>query len=149
VRLFGTVSAFINGMTAVTLLAATAAYAAEVPGGSWKQSCSNASFNGKRLSATCARVDGSFQKSNLGYSRACAKGSSVSNMDGNLVCDQYRAYAMPNGSWTDSCREPVMKGPLLVANCKRMDGSWMQSSIDVFQCDGAPVSNRDGTLSCN
>lgn len=55
---------------------------------------------------------------------------------------------MPGGGWQDTCQNAHMNGSVLRAQCRRMDDSWMRSSIDLSQCRSGLVANVNGQLAC-
>jgi len=55
---------------------------------------------------------------------------------------------MPGGGWDITCRNAQMHGSVLRAQCRRMDDSWMRSSLDVSQCRNGLVANVNGSLAC-
>jgi len=57
---------------------------AQVPGGSYLQSCTNVRAHGDRVSATCRRSDGSWQRTAINNVYTCNGG--VANMNGQLTC---------------------------------------------------------------
>lgn len=54
---------------------------------------------------------------------------------------------LPGGSWRASCSNPVMQGPILYAECQRVDGRTVQASGDVRACGGR-FGNSNGRLTC-
>ena len=58
------------------------------------------------------------------------------------------AQNVPPGSYLQSCRNVETQGDRLVANCRRADGSWSRTALDVDRCVGG-IANMDGRLTCN
>jgi hypothetical protein len=58
------------------------------------------------------------------------------------------AQPAPQGSYLDSCRHIGMEGDRLFADCRRMDGGWQRTVLDVDRCVG-DIGNQDGRLTCN
>lgn len=58
------------------------------------------------------------------------------------------AQAVPQGSYINSCTHIGMRGDRLVADCRRMDGSWQRTVLDVDRCVG-DIGNLNGRLTCN
>jgi len=75
--------AAIAGAAMLLPLAAGPA-AAQVPGGSYLQSCRDAHMRGGRLIATCRTEEGRWNRTALDNVGRCAGG--VANSDGRLVC---------------------------------------------------------------
>jgi len=57
------------------------------------------------------------------------------------------ASAAPAGSYRQSCHHIRERGPILSAECRRVDGRWNRTSLDLRRCAG-PVSNENGNLTC-
>jgi hypothetical protein len=69
---------------AMLLPLAAAPAAAQVPGGSYLQSCRGAHMRGDRLVATCRTEEGRWNRTSMDDTGRCAGG--VANSDGRLVC---------------------------------------------------------------
>lgn len=67
------------------------------------------------------------------------------------VTASFYVYArpVPSGTWSQSCRDAKMDGEWLVARCKRSDGDWLDSSIDMQKCPSNIVGNKEGVLTCD
>jgi len=91
------------------------------------------SGGGGVLNAQCQKIDGSWIASNLNYD--------VANMNGNLT-------PLPGGSYQLTARNIHMEnkngGVYLVAECKKIDGSWAASSLKIQD-----IANIDGILKYN
>lgn len=59
-----------------------------------------------------------------------------------------QAQGVPGGSYLQSCANVHMLGDRLIAACRRGDGSWGRTALDVRGCVGG-VANTDGHLTCN
>jgi CVNH domain-containing protein len=59
-----------------------------------------------------------------------------------------QAQGVPGGSYLQSCTNVRMHGDRLVAECRRMDGSWDRSALNVGGCVGG-IANTNGQLTCN
>jgi hypothetical protein len=61
---------------------------------------------------------------------------------------EYRG-PLPTGSYTESCRDMRLDPDRreLEAECRRLDGRWRQTSLDLRRCDRGIV-NDDGHLEC-
>lgn len=127
---------------------------APLPPGSWRQSClgSQDAASG-RLTADCMDA---FRNTHLDtwldYGSLCEPGSTVSNDQGSLRCDQL-AQAVPRGSYLDTCRPfgfDAAEG-LLQAMCSDARGAEQPSSLEVYyRCaPGSPLSNRQGQMVCD
>jgi hypothetical protein len=59
------------------------------------------------------------------------------------------AQGAPPGSYLRSCTHVAAYGDRLIADCRRMDGSWGRTALrDVDRCVG-DIGNMDGQLACN
>jgi hypothetical protein len=59
-----------------------------------------------------------------------------------------QAQPAPPGSYVDSCTHIGTEGDRLFADCRRMDGSWQRTVLDVARCSG-DIGNLNGHLTCN
>jgi hypothetical protein len=59
-----------------------------------------------------------------------------------------QAQGMPGGSYLQSCTNVRMHGDRLVAECRRADGSWDRTALNVSGCAGG-IANTNGQLTCN
>src|SRR5438552_7563142 len=123
--------------------------AAAPPDGSYQQTCRNIDTdknNGKRrVTAECQDRRGNWQRSRLNYEQCINQ--RVANDDGTLVCES-DGGRLPNGSWSQSCRNGATRSGWLYADCQRTNGGWRNSSIDPRQCGKGGVSNDNGNLVC-
>lgn len=103
--------------------------------GSYTETSSDINFDqsssgGGTLSADCKTMSGSSNKSTLIYD--------VANMNGVLT-------AMPGGSYQLTSRNVRMEngdgGVYLVAECEKIDGSWVESKLAL-----GDIANMDGVL---
>jgi hypothetical protein len=66
---------------------------------------------------------------------------------GTIYCGPAQAQPAPQGSYLDSCSHVRMHGDRLVADCRRRDGGWQRTVLDVSRC-GGEIANLNGNLSC-
>ena len=84
----------LRKITAVVLFAtismtgSLSAFADEIPGGSWINSCRNVHMDGPYLTALCGRANGEGERWARLFVPRCGR-SGVSNQDGHLVCGGY------------------------------------------------------------
>jgi hypothetical protein len=65
------------------------------------------------------------------------------------ICTQpAQAQPAPQGSYLGSCTHIGMRGDRLFADCRRMDGGWQRTVLDVGRCVG-DIGNFNGSLTCN
>jgi len=55
-------------------------------------------------------------------------------------------FALPGGSWRLTCGNPVMRGPVLFAQCERGDGAMLPAQADTRAC--RRFANINGQLMC-
>jgi CVNH domain len=67
---------------------------------------------------------------------------------GAVYIQPAHAQSAPQGSYLDSCRHIGMEGDRLFADCRRVDGGWQRTVLDVDRCVG-DIGNQDGRLTCN
>lgn len=66
----------------------------------------------------------------------------------SAVAAPAHAQNVPPGSYLRSCTNVQTQGDRLVADCRRADGSWSRTALDVDRCVGG-IANMDGRLTCN
>lgn len=121
------------------------------PGGSYRYNCFDATWDGVKgiLRGYCGSGN---NESALNYGATCEPGSTVSILDGALVCDQY-IPSLPKGSYLASCVlsdwDPTTG--ILEVNCG--DSQWLPD-ISIINygslCElGSTVSNSNGFLICD
>ncbi|MEW6143711.1 MAG: CVNH domain-containing protein [Thermodesulfobacteriota bacterium] len=57
------------------------------------------------------------------------------------------AQNLPPGSYKDTCRSINVYGGNLTAQCQKADGSWKNTSIQYYDCEGG-ITNENGNLTC-
>jgi len=112
---------------AVLLASGGGAYAQRAS--SFQNSCTDTHVRGSLLEARCRRIDGS-------WSRTAIEIPGVENIDGRL---QFTGVAHSNYQLT--CREIEAFGSTLSAVCRRIDGAWSRSSIQIPM-----IANINGEL---
>lgn len=126
--------------------------AADLPEGSWAQSCADASVDGTTLRAKCGTVAGDFVDAALDL-RRCKQPIAVGNSNGKLICESGLAVQINlsriGGSWSASCRQARVSGSILTAKCGTKAGMFIDSVLDLRAC-ATPfaVHNIDGKLVC-
>jgi hypothetical protein len=124
-------------------------YTGQLPGGSWRNSCSGGRMRGTTFIAECNT--GSATQHTEYDMRNCPQWV-IANRNGLLFCEAngggYGPGSMPGGSWQNSCNTPKWRRPILTAQCKDRNGLFIPASINVNQCPQRLVANRNGTLTC-
>jgi hypothetical protein len=130
------------------------ARAADVPQGSYLQTCVNVQLGQGSLYATCQDTSGHYRNSVLPEYRECV--GDISNNNGDLRCDRRegrdwdsnRQGWVPPGSYVETCRGIRFDDNTLTAKCQTMNGRWVRTTLrDRQQCVGGIV-NDDGQLQC-
>jgi hypothetical protein len=67
---------------------------------------------------------------------------------GAIFVQPAHAQPAPQGSYLGSCTHVRMHGDRLVAQCRRINGAWDRTALDVAGCSG-DIANLNGHLSCN
>lgn len=67
---------------------------------------------------------------------------------GAIYSQPAQAQPAPQGSYLNSCTHVGMRGDRLFADCRRRDGGWQRTVLDVDRCAG-DIANINGRLSCN
>jgi hypothetical protein len=96
----------------------------------FQNSCDHAFVDGDALVASCRRVDGSFRRTSIAL-------AGIENIDGTLRFTQPGRPA----SFQDSCRHIHVVGSTILAACRRMDGSYGLTQIEI-----PAIENVDGRL---
>jgi hypothetical protein len=97
---------------------------------SYQDSCRHIRVHGATLSADCRRMNGSFNETAIEI-------RGIENIDGNL---QFSSMVQPS-SYQITCRHIRVTGATLTALCRRIDGTWNESSALI-----AGIANIDGNL---
>jgi hypothetical protein len=69
-------------------------------------------------------------------------------LTGAIYAQPAHAQLAPQGSYLNSCTHIGMRGDRLFADCRRMDGGWQRTVLDVDRCVG-DIGNFNGNLTCN
>jgi hypothetical protein len=154
---------FIVVAAALAFIASwSAAQAEQYPPGSWRQSCNNPRIKGSDdFTADCRTRDGRLRTSSIDLD-SCGRGGPVGNDNGQLVCERYgggwggnnnsggwAGKGVPQGPFRQSCRNERIEGSDdLVAECRRQNGGWRYTKIDLDRCRGQNIVNNNGHLEC-
>lgn len=117
---------------------------APLPRGSYTQTCQDTFVTGTTLHARCKNRGGGWQSTQLGGFSTCR--GDIYNFDGQLTCSRGTA-APPRGSYLKSCKDIVVSGSILSAQCRRVNGSFIPATVaNTTGC--SEISNLDGALVC-
>jgi hypothetical protein len=122
-------------------------YRGPLPSGTYTESCRGMYVDRDRqhLEAECQRRDGRWHATRIDL-RECDRG--IVNNDGWLQCQlQQQTVRLPAGSYRESCRDFSVEKNRLGARCRRKNGSWQDTAIDLSRCK-ASIRNDDGRLVC-
>lgn len=67
---------------------------------------------------------------------------------GALYAPAATAQPAPQGPYLNSCTHVAMDHGKLTADCRRTDGSWQRTVLDLDRCAGG-IDNANGHLTCN
>jgi hypothetical protein len=138
------VSAWLASVMAPASAANDCGPSANLPAGSYRQSCSVCEVSGADLTATCQTMRNSANRSTLFNFQTCRSG--IENFDGYLTCHKGDGQA-PGGSYTQSCRNVNVEKGVLYADCRKVNGQWKTASLPLGRCS-YEVYNSDGALAC-
>ena len=69
------------------------------------------------------------------------------NSNGRLECQRQEIARLPAGSYRETCRDFSLENRRLEARCRRRNGEWRDTEIDLTRCK-SPIRNDDGRLVC-
>ncbi len=121
--------------------------------GSYDQSCRDIAVDKHgRLSASCPKANGKFNRTNITPGQCPSY--RVANSNGKLVCetqspDSGNGGKRWEGSFAQSCRDVVMNSVgTLTATCQARNGTWQRTSLAAVNCTNNRAVNDDGHLAC-
>jgi hypothetical protein len=141
--------------------------AAQVPGGSYRETCRDANVRGSALYANCKDTNNQWRATQLNDYQRCH--GEIQNLNGNLTCTgqgggygydrdhdgnrdgdhgYYGNGGAPRGSYLQTCQNVRTDGNTLKASCQKVNNSgWRNTSLKNFnQCRA--IENEDGHLRC-
>jgi len=116
---------------------------AQLPGGSYAQSCSNAQVSGNVLHARCRTMQGAVVDTQLNL--PC--NGSIDNINGRLTCTGAPAAGVPGGSYLQSCGNARVQNNVLYADCRRANQTLAQAVLPL-PCSTGRIDNLNGVLTC-
>ena len=128
----------------VSAVAADCGADANVPAGSYRQSCVSCAVSGGDLTASCKKINSQYNNSTLYRYQSCRSG--IENMDGYLTCSKGDS-ALPNGTYKASCRNLNVEKNTLYASCRNVNGDWKEASLPLGNCN-YEIYNTNGVLAC-
>lgn len=142
-----------------TVLSTPGTCVAQIPGGSYQQTCRDIGVRGSTLYATCQNMSNGWQATELRNYYSCNE--EIQNINGTLQCggangnrghnggwDRDHGYDRgPRGSYVQTCQNITMDGYTLQASCQKKNGGWRQTSLRNYnQC--SDIANNNGKLRC-
>lgn len=127
-----------------TSAAASCGDNANVPAGSYRQSCNSCVASGGNLTASCTKINNQSNNSTLYQYQSCRSG--IENMDGYLTCAKGDG-PLPSGSYIGSCRNLNVEKNTLYATCRNVNGDWKEASLPLGYCN-YEIYNTNGRLAC-
>lgn len=115
------------------------------PSGSYTQTCRFVWLDGATLNAECLTLAQQWQSTSLANVSACA--SPPANINGRLECGSAGGSA-PAGSYAQTCRNVLVNGTELTAQCKTIAGNWIDSSFSDYTFCTTDIANLNGVLAC-
>ncbi|MBD2778933.1 CVNH domain-containing protein [Iningainema tapete] len=103
----------------VATIPANPAFAAPTSPSSYQSSCQNIGVSGATLTAQCRRINGTFNNTSI-----LIRG--IYNDNGVL---RYTSNATAASSYQSSCRNIGVSGATLTAQCRRINGTFNNTSI--------------------
>jgi CVNH domain len=120
---------------------------ANVPAGSYRQSCTQCRVSGGDLTASCKKIKSSYNSENTSTLPAFATcRSGIENFDGFLTCTKGDA-PLPAGTYGSSCRNLNVERNTLYATCRNVNGDWKEANLSLGKCN-YQIYNSDGVLAC-
>lgn len=122
------------------------------PPGSYQGTCSDIKVenllggSGENLTAQCQKHDGTPVTANL----ALPCDGDIRNENGELRCHPGpNPFAPPPGSYQSKCQNTSTAGPILRGMCMASDGTYVETTLNVLDCQGRDISvNGEGHLTC-
>ena len=132
-------------LVAGTFGSASPAAAAQLPDGSWRDSCRNGRVGNGMLYADCRRENGNYRDTSASIGN-CLR---FANRDGRLVCEAEDHLGGWHGSFRETCsNERIGNKGHLKADCRRADGRYRKAELSPGKCPSRRAANVDGNLVC-
>ena len=126
--------------------------AAQIPSGSYQQTCKNIKMRHDTLEAKCKDTSGHWVKTSLNDADRCT--GDITNINGQLTCGGYghpekdAARGAPPGSYTQTCNRVQVDGDTLRALCQTSGGQWVDTFLNDFRRCTGDITNIEGRLTC-
>lgn len=117
------------------------------PQGSYVQTCRNISVQGNYLRANCQTSDGQWLDAAMdGYDQCVGD---IVNYEGRLGCTRRGGRSVPQGTYSQTCRQIYVDGDFLRAQCETRDGHWTWTQLNDWDSCRSGIVNLDGQLHCD
>lgn len=126
--------------------------AAQIPSGSYQQSCKNIKMRNDTLQAKCKDTSSHWVKTSLNDAARCT--GDITNINGQLTCGGYGhpekdlERGLPPGSYTQTCNRVHVDGDTLRALCQTSGGQWVDTFLSDFRRCTGDITNIEGRLTC-
>ena len=104
------------------------AAAADIPPGSYQQTCRDIKLRGDSLRAKCETTRYQWVRTQLDDVDRCV--GDITNIDGQLTCN--KSSVPPQGTYLETCKNVRVRYNTLWARCKNMNGQWVDTSLNDF-----------------
>src|SRR5215469_4423291 len=137
---------------AILVVAMILPCAAQIPSGTYQQSCKNIKMRQDTLQAKCKNTLGHWVKTSLNDVDRCT--GDITNIDGQLTCGGYghpekdSERGLPPGSYTQTCNRVHVDGDTLRALCQTSGGQWVDTFLNDFKRCTGDITNIEGRLTC-
>jgi len=122
-------------------------YRGNGPQGSYTQSCRDIRVSGDDLKARCQADNGDWRDTTLDKFNRC--NGDIVNDDGHLECTLSGGRNVPQGTYSQTCRQIYVRGNSLRAQCETRDGRWTWTQLDDWESCRNGIVNLDGQLHCD
>jgi len=137
---------------AILVVAMILPCAAQIPSGTYQQSCKSIKMRHDTLQAKCKNTSGHWVKTSLNDADRCT--GDITNIDGQLTCGGYghperdAQRGLPQGSYTQTCNRVHVDGDTLSALCQTSGGQWVDTVLNDFRRCTGDITNVEGRLTC-
>ena len=79
----------------------------------------------------------------------CRTGQQIWVYDGKRMTDLFlKPFAPPDGPYQEACTDVMLIGSHVSGKCRRSDGTWQWTRLNLRRCPAGPIRNQEGTLVC-
>ncbi|PHQ81506.1 MAG: hypothetical protein COB66_02065 [Coxiella sp. (in: Bacteria)] len=130
----------------IALTCLISAFSAQaLPNGSYQETCKHCYVFEHRLICHCLTRQQYWEQTSLRRPGHCGF---IKNFDGNLICKHAKPFALPRGSYRETCFQCRYNGHRLVCQCRDQNQEVRRSALyGANYCNH--VKNRNGRLVCH